>query len=51
MPSDKMKTWEETDFSAWNIISTDGRAFTQEAIDNWTACDVSVVEKQSLFSV
>ena len=36
-----MKTWEETNFSKWNIISSDGRAFTQEAIENWTACDVS----------
>ena len=41
MPSDKMKTWAEMNYDAFNIISEDERNWSQEAVGNWDICNVS----------
>ena len=55
MPSDKMKTWAEMNYDAFNIISgdlrlnsPDDRTWTQEAIENWDVCNVSLTPPGSL---
>jgi len=40
MPSEKMKTWAEMNYNAFNIISNDDRVWTQEPINNWAECDL-----------
>ena len=57
MPSDKMKTWAEMNYDAFNIISgdlrlnsPDDRTWTQEAIENWDVCNVSLTPTGALVS-
>ena len=39
--SQKMKSWSDMNYDAFNIISNDERLWTQEAINNWDICNVS----------
>ena len=40
--SQKMKSWSQMNYNAFNIISNDERLWTQEAINNWDICNVSL---------
>ena len=40
--SQKMKSWSDMNYDAFNIISNDERLWTQEAINNWDICNVSL---------